>query len=251
MNLFIPTRPFVFYVAVALACYLAGLSKGGLGGTMGFLLTPLVSLVMPVNQAVGLLLPILILADIFAIAAYWRRWDNHHVRILMVGALIGVTLATFVLTNFPPQTLKKGLAIIILLFVVYRLFERRILGNLHYQTRRWHATLAGSLAGFTSTLAHAGGPPITIYLLMQKLSPDAFIASSALFFALLNWIKVPYYYFAGLFDFRLLLSLVWMAPLAPLGVWSGRILVKRVDRAMFEWVIIALLLISGVLLLRS
>jgi uncharacterized protein len=236
-------------LAVALACFLTGLSKAGLGGTLGFLITPMLALVMPLNKAVGLMLPILILGDMFTLAVYWRRWEVRFLWILLFGAIIGVTLATLVLTNFPLAALRKGLGLLVLIFVAYRLLERRVLKVLTYQPRRWHGVLAGSLAGFTSTLAHAGGPPISIYLLLQNLSPATFIATSVLFFAVLNWIKVPYYYAAGLFDFRLLTQIIWLIPLLPLGVWTGRRLLKRMKKDVFEKVILVLLLVSGFLLL--
>jgi uncharacterized membrane protein YfcA len=237
-------------LAVALAYFLTGLSKAGPGGTLGFLITPMLALVMPLNKAVGLMLPILMLGDVFTLTVYWRRWEVRYLWILFAGALIGVTLATLVLANFPLDALRKGLGLLVLVFVVYRLLERWILSKLTYTPRRWHGVLAGSLAGFTSTLAHAGGPPITIYLLLQSLAPTTFIATSALFFAVLNWIKVPYYYYAGLFDFRLQMQFIWLAPLLPLGVWTGRRLARRVDKRVFENVIM-LLLISALLLLAS
>jgi len=236
-------------IAVGLACFLTGLSKAGLGGGIGFLMTPMLTLVMPLNKAVGLLLPILILADIFTLTVYWKKWEIRRIWILLAGGLAGVTLATYVLVNVSADMLKKGLAILVALFLLYRLFEKRILASLTYRVRPWHGLLAGSLAGFASTLAHAGGPPITVYLLLQRLEPTAFIATSALFFAVLNWIKVPYYYFSGLFDFGLLFRLIWLAPLAPLGVWVGRQIVLRVDRRLFERIIIALLAVSVILLL--
>ena len=233
---------------VGLVCFLTGLSKGGLGGTMGFLLTPMLTLAIPMDKAVGLLLPVLMVADIFAVAAYWRGWDIKKIWILLAGAVVGITLATFVLTSFPSEWLRKGLGALSLLFVFYRIFERRIMLALPYAPRNWHGVLAGSLAGFTSTLAHAGGPPITIYLMLQKTPPRTFIATTALFFAVVNWIKVPYYYFGGLFDFGLLLKLIWLAPLVVLGVLLGRWLVNRVDRVLFDRIILVLLFISGVLL---
>jgi hypothetical protein len=205
---------------------------------------------MPLNKAVGLMLPVLLLGDVFTLTAYWRRWELRYLWVLFAGGVVGVTLATLVLASFPLDVLRKVLGVLVLIFVGYRLLERRIL-NIHaYQARPWHGVLAGLLAGFTSTLAHAGGPSITIYLLLQKLPPVIFIATSALFFTVLNWIKVPYYYYAGLFDFRLQLQFIWLAPvLLLLGVWSGRRLVKRMNKKVFEMVIMALLLTSGLLLL--
>lgn len=234
---------------MALACFLTGLSKAGLGGGLGFLITPMLVLVMPLDQAVGLMLPVLILGDLFTLAAYWRRWEVRFLWILFAGALIGVTLATLVLANFPVDVLRKGLGVLVLVFFAYRLLERRIFIRLAYRPHPWHGVLAGSLAGFTSTLAHAGGPLVAMYLLLQQLPPITFIATSALFFVVLNWIKVPYYYYAGLLDFKLLWQFIWLVPLLPLGVWAGRRLVNRMNRKAFETVIMGLLLASGLLLL--
>ena len=239
------------FIAVGLACFLTGLSKAGLGGGIGFLMTPMLTLVMPLNKAVGVLLPVLMLADIFTLAVYWKRWEMHRIWVLLIGGIAGITLATFVLVNVSVDLLKKGLAFLVILFLIYRIFEKRILALLTYQVRPWHGLLAGSTAGFASTLAHAGGPPITIYLLLQRLEPSVFISTSALFFAVLNWIKVPYYYFAGLFDFPLQLRLIWLMLLAPLGVWVGRQIVMRLDKVLFERIIITLLVISVVLLLTE
>jgi uncharacterized membrane protein YfcA len=239
----------LFVGVMAMAAFLTGLSKGGLGGMIGALITPMMVLIMPLDQAVGLLLPILMVGDGFAIVAHWRRWETRLIWMLVLGALIGVTLGTFVITSLSPLLMRRGLGLLVLIFLTYRLFERRIASALTYRSRRWHGALAGSTAGFTSTLAHAGGPPITIYLLMQDLQPGVFVATSALFFALLNWIKVPYYYAAGLFDFGTLLRLAWLAPLVPLGVWIGKVVIYRIDKALFDRIILVLLGVSGVLLL--
>jgi len=237
------------YAAFGAACFITGLSKGGLGGALGFLITPMLSLVMPPGQAVGLMLPVLILADMFTLAAYWRCWDASRIWILLAGALVGVSLATLVLSTFPVSWMRKGLGGLVFVYVLYRLFEKRLLGARVYRNRPWHGVLAGGTAGFASTLSHAGGPPITVYLLLQRLDQRVFIATSALFFAILNWIKVPYYAVAGLFDWPWQLRLLWLTPLAGLGVLAGKFLAFRLDRTLFERVVIALLLVSGILLL--
>jgi len=243
------SHPIVFYAAIALAAFLAGVSKGGLGGIMGSVIAPMLALVMPLNVAIGLLLPILIFADLFALAVYWRRWETRLMGVLLAGGVVGVTLGTVVLTNVSPIVVRKGLGVIVLIFVAYRLFEDRILSALDYRPRRWHGLLAGSAAGFTSTLAHAGDPPIAIYLLLQNLPPAVFVATMVLFFALINWIKVPYYLYAGLLDFSTLPRLIWFAPFVPLGVWVGKRLVTRADKMVFQRIIVVLLLVTGILLL--
>ena len=245
-----PITPLVLFV-FAIAAFLTGLSKGGLGGMMGALITTLMALVLPIKNVIGLVLPILMPGDVFAVAAHWRRWDRRLILALLPGALIGVTLGTFILTNIDSLALRRGLGILVLVFVAYRFIERRVSTWLHYSKRGWHGILAGGVSGLASTLGNAGGPPISVYLLMQNVEPRIFAATAALFFTLLNWVKVPYYYYAGLFDFNLLVRTIWLAPLVPLGVWIGRWVVLRINKSAFELVVLSLLGISAILLLIS
>jgi uncharacterized membrane protein YfcA len=241
----------VFYLVVIAVALLIGLSKGGLGGILGTLATPLMVLVVPADQAIGLILPILMVADIFAVLLHWRGWDNKLILLLLPGAVVGVTIGTLFITNAPTDLLRKGLGVIVLLFALYKLFEARILGALPYVSRRWHGLLAGTVAGFSSALAHTGGPPVSIYLLLQRVTPAVFIGTSALFFGLLNWIKVPYYVYAGLLTWPRVQQIAWVLPLVPLFVWLGRWLSRQVDPATFERIIVWLLALSGVMLIVS
>jgi uncharacterized membrane protein YfcA len=243
------TESFTFYLMTALVGLLIGVSKGGLGGLMGALATPLMALVMPPQQVVGLLLPMLMFADVFAVASYWKRWNLRLVILMLPGAVIGVTVGTYFIKSAPTELLRNVLAVIVLIFAGYKMVEARLAVLKNYQSRDWHGWLAGTLAGFSSTLAHAGGPPVAIYLLMQKLPPIEFTASTVLFFTILNWVKVPYYAYAGLFDFERLLHVVWLLPVIPLGVWLGRWMVGKVNRIWFERVIVAALLLTAVMLL--
>ena len=234
---------------VAVVAFLIGLSKGGLGGTLGALATPMMALVIPPEKAIGLILPILMLADVFAVGLHWGRWDRRLVWLLIPGSIIGVTVGTLFITNAPTTTLRNGLGIIVLLFTIYKLFEKQITASVVYTSRGWHGQMAGTIAGFSSALAHTGGPPVSIYLLMQNVTPRVFIATSALFFMILNWIKVPYYFYAELFDFPQLMQIIWLLPLVPIGAWVGRWLGNYLPKQTFEWIIVALLGITGLLLI--
>jgi hypothetical protein len=228
--------------------FLIGLAKGGLGGTLGALATPLMALVMPADQVIGLLLPILMFADIFAVAALWKRWNGRIVALLLPGAVVGVTIGTLFITNAPTEALRTVLGIIVLLFAIYKVVEKRLLGALRYEARDSHGVIAGTVAGFSSALAHTGGPPVSIYLLLRDVTPMVFVGTSALFFAILNWIKVPYYFYADLFDFGLLGRVAWLLPLVPVGVWLGRWAAVRLDKQTFERIIVAILAVTGALL---
>ncbi len=243
------TEQQMFFAMLALVAFLIGLSKGGLGGTLGALATPLMALVMPADKALGLLLPLLMVGDIFAVAFYWRQWNGRLALWLIPGAFVGVVLGTVVIIDAPTALLETILGIVILVFVVYKLYEERILGAINYQPKNWHSLVAGSVAGLASTLAHNGGPPISIYLLAQDLAPVLFVATSAIFFFVLNWIKLPFYLYAGVFDVGLLRSDLWVLPLVIAGVFLGRWMALRISRIAFERVIIVLLLITAALLI--
>ena len=106
----------------------------------------------------------------------------------------------------------------------------------------------GALAGVASGMFNNGGPPFNSYLLLQKLPPRIFIATTALFFALLNLIKVPGFLYTGVLNVPLLLSFWWVFPFIPLGIWTARWLVTRVNQQTFEWIVIALLIVSSAIL---
>jgi uncharacterized membrane protein YfcA len=239
----------VFLSMLVAVIFLISLSKGGLGGMAGSLATPLMALVMPVSQVLGLILPFMLLADVFAIALHWRRWNWRLVWLLIPGAVIGVTIGTFFIANAPTNVLKIGLAVIALLFVAYKLIEKRLLASMTYQARNWHGWLAGTVAGFASSLAHSGSPPISIYLMLLDVTPAVFLGTSVLFFAILNWIKVPYYLYIHLFDFQRIWQIAWVFPIVPLGVWVGRWLVTKVSKNIFDNIILFLLVITALLLI--
>lgn len=228
---------------------LIGVAKGGLGGLIGTLATPLMALVIPPNQAVGLVLPMLIFADIFAVITYWKRWNTRLVFLLLPGGVAGVTIGTYFIKHASTELWRNVLAAIVFIFTLYKILEKSIMRWLTYNGKDWHGLLAGIIAGFSSTLANAGGPPIAIYLLLQKLPPIEFNASSVLFFAILNWIKVPYYAYAQLFNFHQLMKILWLMPIIPLGVALGRWLTDKINHIWFERLIIILLLASGFILL--
>lgn len=242
-------NPTVVLIMIVFVIFMISLSKGGLGGMLGALATPMMALVMPANQVLGLLLPFMLLADVFAVALHWRKWNGRLVWLLTPGAVVGVTIGTFFIANAPTNVLKIGLAIIALVFVVYKLFEKRLLASLHYQERNWHGWLAGTAGGFASSLAHSGGPPISIYLMLQEVTPSVFIATAVLFFAILNWIKVPYYLYIHLFDFQRLWQLAWIAPIVPMGAWLGSWMATKISKEVFDTIIVVLLAVTALLLI--
>jgi len=233
------------YVAIIIAFlgFMIGLAKGGYGG-LGVLLTPILSLVLPVASAVGVLLPMLMVGDVFALRMYWKEWDTDLVRRMLPLGIVGALIGTFLLSMLPPNTLRIALGIFVLIILVYRYASDRI-KSMQYQPRPWHASFAGLLAGIASGMFNGGGPPFNSYLLLKRVEARPFIATGAVYFAILNLIKVPGFIYTGVLDLPLLLSLWWVFPFIPIGIWVARRTLTRVSPSAFERIIVILLIFSS------
>jgi hypothetical protein len=239
--------PLFVAVMIALLGFLIGVTKGGFNG-VGSLLTPLLSLVLPVSSAVGVLLPVLIVGDAFALYTYWDEWDGKLVWRLLPAGLAGALAGTYALTACSPNALRIALAVFVFVIIGYRFVSERIQAW-RYQPQVWHGPVVGAVAGVASGMFNNGGPAFNSYLLLQGLPPRAFIASTALFFALLNWLKVPGFVYTGVLNLSLLVSVWWVFLFIPLGIVAARWLVTRIRPVVFERVIVGLLVSSSVLLI--
>ncbi len=159
---------------------------------------------------------------------------------VIVGALAGTALLAWL----PVNTLRVALALFVVLVVAYRYLGERLEG-LRYAHRPWHAPAAGVLAGVASGMFNSGGPAANAFLLLQKLPPRVFTATGALFFALLNVVKVPGFLYTGVLDVARLMALWWVFLFIPLGIWAARVAVVRLRPQAFEGVVVALLLFSS------
>jgi uncharacterized protein len=235
-------------VVIAILGFMIGFAKGGFNA-LGALLTPILSLVLPVASAVGVLLPMLIVGDVFAVYMYWKEWDLALVKRMLPAGIVGALAGTFLLSSVSPDGLRVVLGLFVLVSVAYKFLSDRIQA-MRYQPRLWHAPAAGLLSGIASGMFNSGGPPFNSYLLLQKLQARPFIATTAIFFALLNLIKVPGFLYTGVLNVPLLLSLWWVLLFIPLGIWVARMTIVRLSPAAFEWIVIILLILSSLWLLR-
>jgi uncharacterized membrane protein YfcA len=232
-----------FTVAIILAALIVGLAKGGLGPA-GALIVPLLSTVMPVPKAIGFALPLLMVGDAFALRAYWRTWDSHLVRLLVPTAAVGILLGVTLLTNLSDDALRRILGVFTLGFAVYKMASAA-LEKVAYKPRDWHGRLAGGTAGFASALANQGSPPITAYLLLQNLTPLTFVGTNALFFAIVNALKLPVFLATNVLDVPKVVHAAWILPLIPVGVWLGHRIILWIKPKVFEWLMFISLLWAG------
>jgi len=193
---------------------------------------PLLALVIPPAQAAAIMLPILILMDAIGVVAYRRLFDVAALRVMLPGAILGIALGGVAFDVLSAAALRLIIGAIALLFVASYAFgggERRAAR----QPSAWLGALCGAVSGFTSTLAHAGSPPAQIYLLPLRLDKTVFVATSVIFFAAVNLLKLVPYALLGQLGATNLLTALVLAPLAALGMLLGIRLHALVDPATF------------------
>jgi uncharacterized membrane protein YfcA len=252
----LPDYPTAFWITAAFVMIITGLGKSGFGSGIGALATPLLALTIPVADAAALLLPLLIIMDWFTMPHYYtqRRFDSYHLRILLLGAVLGIAIGAFFFDTLShnERAMKMGIGALAILFVILQIGRSLIFGALSdHRPPRWVGWFMGALGGFTSTVAHAGGPPVTIYLVPQNLPRDRFVGTTVLLFAAINLIKLIPYYFLGLIRVGNLSTILLLAPLAFVGVQLGIWLNKRFTNLWFNRFIYAFLFLTGVQLLTG
>ncbi|MBX3083914.1 MAG: sulfite exporter TauE/SafE family protein [Anaerolineae bacterium] len=237
----------VVFLVIAFCAYLTGLSKGGLGGSLGSLVTPLLALLMPTKLAVGLTLPMLLVGDVFAVIAHRGNWDWKLLRAILPATFVGVFVGWLAFEAIDPTLLKHILGIVALIYCAFALWRRSGGKSLPKGANALQTNALGWGTGFASTLANAGGPIYTIHMLTLDLTPTVWVGTSALFYFALNIVKLPIY--ASSLSPQNMLIVAWTIPIIPMGVWAGAKLDKVIDMKTFETIILVFLAITGVLLL--
>jgi uncharacterized membrane protein YfcA len=235
-----------FYAAATFGILLTGIFKGGFGGGPGGIAVALMSMFVAPADAAGIVLPILCAMDIFGLLAYRNNWSRHHVRVLVPGALLGIVLGALAFGVVPVEWVRLLIGLIAVTFTLNRWFDlAQRLGAKAGKPGRLIGFLSGATSGLTSTMAHAGGPPLLVYLLPQRMEKTIFVGTSVVFFAIVNYLKlIPYGLLGQLSTNNLGLSLLF-APLAPLGIWLGLRLERRIPEKPFYRLSYAILFATG------
>lgn len=238
-----------FYLLAIPAVLLVGLAKGGFSG-MGALGMPLLALAMDPIQAAGILLPILIAQDVIGVAAFRKTWDRTVLAVMLPSAVVGVVLGWWFAASVSSNAVLVAVGAISLLFGAYRLWiERGARIAASSRSPSWVGFMFGVATGFTSQIAHAGGPPFQMWVMPRRLERDVLIGTTAIFFAALNWIKVPAYVALGQFTTANALTTLVLLPFALLGSLAGVWLVRRIEMGRFYTLIYLLMVVAGAKLL--
>ena len=238
----------LFWLAAVPGVLLFGVSKGGFAGGFGIVTVPLMALAIPPQQAAAILLPILLAMDVGAVWAYRRTWDRGLMKVLLPAGLLGTAIGTFTFRMLSADAIKLLLGTIAIGFVLYRWFSRSSFQK-SVQPSKVKGAFWATVSGLTSFIAHAGGPPLSVYLLPLRLPPTLLVGTVAVMFAAINWSKVLPYWWLGLFSAQNMMTSLALAPAGLAGVALGVWLHKRVDERLFYRIVYAFLLATGLKLL--
>ncbi|MEO1554630.1 MAG: sulfite exporter TauE/SafE family protein [Pseudomonadota bacterium] len=237
----------VFWGVAVFSVLITGISKGGFGG-LALLAVPLMALVISPVQAAGIMLPILIVMDWFGVWTYRKHWDRRLLILLLPGAILGIAAGGLLAGYVDDQIVRISVGVVAILFPIYAVFKPRG-GDAFIKNNRPLGFISGTAAGFTSFIAHAGGPPFQAYAIPQNLDKQIYAGTAVMFFFVVNFVKVlPYAMLGQFYQSNLTTSLI-LIPIAPFGVLFGAWLVKRIDQTLFYRILYALIFSVGLKLL--
>jgi len=234
-----------YYFAACAAVILIGLSKGGFSG-LSALAMPVFTLAMSPVRAAAILLPIMIAQDWVGVWAFRREYSTRNLAILLPSAVFGIGLGWVLAAYVSDASVRLAVGLISIGFVVFMLARDRFVASGSTGAHVAPGLLWGSVAGFTSMVSHAGGPPFMVYVLPQRLEPRVFAGTATIFFAVVNLMKAPPYFWLGQFSRENLLESAVLLPVAILSTLAGVWLVRRVSAERFYPIILTLTFIIGV-----
>lgn len=240
------TEQWLFAILSA-AC--VGISKSGFGAMAipGILL---MTQVMPARESTGIILPMLILADIFAVQAFRKFTVWALLLKILPAAVFGVVLGWWLMPRIPVGFFTPVIGWIILGLLLLTVLQKT--SSKLQDIAAGHHAIAwplGLLAGVSTMLANAAGPAMTVYLLAARLPKYEFVGTAAWFFFFINLIKVPFSISLGLITPNTLLFNFMLAPAVLVGLFSGKFLLGKINQTHFEWLLIALSLLGALRLI--
>jgi uncharacterized protein len=232
-----------FYAVAIPAVLMLGISKSGFGAGFGSLAVPLMAMAVSVPQAAAILMPVLLVMDVLGVHAWRRHFDWPLIRFMLPFGLLGTVIGTLSFKLLDPKLVAGLVGVFTLAFLAQRLlFPPRADSP---APPKWLGGLLSTTAGFTSFIAHAGGPPVNAYVVPMRLPPPVYAASMAVFFFAVNLSKWIPYGWLGLLDLRNMATSAVLLPLAPIGVVIGVKLAHRVRPVLFYRLVFIGMLLTG------
>jgi uncharacterized membrane protein YfcA len=232
-----------FYAVAAPAVLLLGLSKSGFGSGFGSLTVPMMALTVPVPQAAAILMPVLLVMDLQGLHAFRSHFDKALLRFMLPFGLLGILIGLILFKLLDARWVAGLVGVSTLAFLAQRLLWPPRPDS--QPPPRWLGGILVACSGFTSFIAHAGGPPINAYVIPLKLRPLVFTATLSFFFFVINLSKWVPYATLGLLDMTNMATSLALLPLAPVGVWIGVRVAHRIQPELFYRLIYVGMFLTG------
>jgi uncharacterized protein len=234
----------IFLSTVVPAILLYGIAKSGLGGSISLISVPLMTIAMPLSQALAIILPILIFSDLIAVYRFRKEFDLSTLKLIIPFAGIGIIIGSLGFSYFSEDLLKIIVGVMGFLFAGhYFLFKK----NKEEKSNKnfFKGGICSMIAGFTSFCVHAGGTPTSIYLLPLRMKKEIYVGTRVIFFTFVNLIKFPFYIKLSMINFETFKQSIILFPLAVVGIFIGYQILKIIDEKLFYNIIYVLVLISS------
>lgn len=237
-----------FYIISVIAILLTGISKSGFGGGLGVMSVPLMSLFVAPQFAAAVMMPILLTMDILIVWRFRHTWSRTIVFGLLPSALLGLFIGSLVFEFLDANIVRLLIGMLAAFFVIQFLVNRRRLMQ-PAKAPKLLVWALGCLSGFSSFVAHAGGPPVKGYLLQQKLEKSWFVGTNTVFFFSLNFIKTLAYGASGTLTVESLRTSLILGPVLLLGVFLGARMHRFVPQNLFVNIVYGFLALTATKLL--
>lgn len=227
-----------------------GMSKTGVFGA-GMIAVPLLAVIFGGQQSSGIMLPMLCMADVMGVLYYHRHASWPHLKKLILWSVIGIVVATMVGTMIDNKTFELVMLVTIVVSVVVMIWMER--GHKEdIPDYFWFAALCGVGAGFTSMIGNLAGTFTAVYLLSMRLPKNSFIGTSAWFFMVINWMKIPFHVWGWktITWNTVYLDLITL-PVIALGAWLGIIIVKNLGEGTYRWFVIGMTIVAAVFMMLT
>jgi len=234
----------LFFLTVVPAIILFGVAKSGLGGSVSLISIPLMTFVMPLNQALAILLPILIFSDFISAYKFRKEFDLNTLKLMVPFAAIGAIIGASTFSFFSESYLKFILGVMGFVFAFHYFFLKKD-ANKPVAANYFKGAICSSVAGFTSFCAHSGGTPTSIYLLPLRLKKEIYVGTRIIFFTCINLVKLPFYLYLSMVNTSSFTQSLILLPLSVFGIFVGYKLLKIIEESLFYNAIYILILVAS------
>ena len=237
------------WVWVIISAFLVGFSKTGISAFM-MPVIPVIASVFGGKESTGVILPLLLMGDVFALYYYNRHAKWSDIKRLLPWTLLGLLLGVIVGNYINDKQFKQVISISVLLCLITLVYTERKGENLKVPKNKWFYALAGILTGFTSMIGNAAGPIFSVYLLTMNFKKNDFMGTTAWFFFLINLSKVPLQIlFWHNISSKTIFLAIGMVPAIAIGAFFGMLMIKKINEKSFRYIIIGMTAIAAIRLL--